>query len=351
MNAEYWKGKKVFVTGHSGFKGSWLCMMLLQMRAEVYGYSKSYNPTTPNLYDLCKGLGVYSTWADINDYPTLERSLAESKATHVIHMAAQTIVKDGFEDPYNTFHINTMGTLNLLETCRKNPIVSKVLVVTTDKVYGENLGLWGYRETDPLKAADPYSTSKACAELITDCFRTSYMNKFGKQIMTARAGNVIGGGDFNYRLIPMTMESLMKGEKPPIWDPTARRPWQSVFDCLNGYLMLMETQLNGAWNFGPRLEDCETVGTVVDKLCALWSDGTINWNTIECPDPYSLNTLLMLDTTKSNRLLNWHPKWNLETTIKEIVKWYKEYEFYVKYPRKDDIRSICERAFDRWLNS
>ena len=352
MNPNYWKDKKVFITGATGFKGAWLCLMLHKMGAEVYGYSKGV-PTIPCLYQLAQtwktdGKYIGDTRGDIRNLDLLKKSLAISNPSHVIHLAAQAIVREGFANPLDTFETNIMGTANVLEACRENPNVSTVLIVTTDKVYGEHPSIWGYRETDPVDYADPYSTSKACAELVTGCYRSTFMQKYGKKVATARAGNVIGGGDFAYRIVPMTMESLMKDTAPVVWDPNAARPWQYVLDCLNGYLTLLELAETdpktyvGAWNFGPPITECMTVGALVDKLTALWSGGIVNWDRVGCPDQYNLNVDIRLDAQKAAVYLGWKPKFELEDTVKAIVDWYHGYQ------RGENVREICDLELMRY---
>jgi CDP-glucose 4,6-dehydratase len=242
--------------------------------------------------------------------------------------------------------INTIGTGNVLNACRDLPIEA-ILMITTDKVYKDQKGYWPYRETDELGAADPYSTSKACAELVIDCYRESFLSNV--PLASARAGNCVGGGDWGYRVIPMIMDALMKDEAPPIWDPYAMRPWQSVLDCLSGYLRLIEYAYenpmgyNGAWNFGPSPDECYTVGEIAKRLCELW-DSTIKFNYVECPIRYNLNVDLRLDSSKARKVLNWKPKWTLDDILENLVEWYLGYQNLI------NIRGLCELTLERYEN-
>lgn len=344
MNKDFWKNQQVFVTGHTGFKGTWLCLMLKRLGAAIYGYSKGY-PTKPALYEQIKGwqfLDDSYVLGDILDYDNLRRHLEGINPSIVIHLAAQTIVKDGFLNPQDTFMTNIIGTGNLLNACRDLPIKA-ILIVTTDKVYGNQRRDWKYREDDPLGASDPYSTSKACAELITECYKKSFLQNI--PIATARAGNVIGGGDWQFRVVPMIMGALMKNEAPPIWDPYAIRPWQSVLDCLSGYLRLIEFAYEnpdiytGAWNFGPGTENFYTVGEVAKEICHLW-EPPVEFNYVSCPVTYNLNIDLQLDSTKAITTLGWKPKLNLDETIKALIDWYKLYKSGAI------VKEICEATLD-----
>lgn len=346
MNPAFWKDKVVLVTGNTGFKGTWLTLLLKRFGAKVYGYSIS-TPTDTSLFKLTHlDESVTTCWKDVRDYEALRTYVHAYNPRYVIHMAAQAIVKDGYAFPRYTFDVNVMGTVNLLQSCLDAASIFGVLVVTTDKVYGEGYDtIWGFRETDPMKAADPYSTSKAMAELATQCYGNT-LNGYWGRVNTARAGNVIGFGDFAHRMIPMTMEALMKNTPPPIWDASAVRPWQSVLDCLNGYLTLLEEQDNhneGGWNFGPNPEEELTVGEVVDKICELWG-GPYRVNT-GCPDKYTLDITLRLDSYKSRRLLGWKPRWSVDKTLEELVRGYRAY--------KDGVPAIqiCEDTLDAYLNT
>ena len=344
---EFWSKQRVFVTGHSGFKGAWLCLMLKRLGAYVYGYSKGY-PTQPALLQQIDGdtlIDVSFLGGDVVDEDDVRYHLKQANPTVVMHLAAQAIVKDGFKDPQGTFLTNTIGTGNVLNACRDVP-VEAILVITTDKVYKDTSDYWAYREIDELGAADPYSTSKACAELVVDSYRKSFLQN--TPLATARAGNCVGGGDWGYRVIPMIMSALMNGKVPSIWDPYATRPWQSVLDCLSGYLRLVEyayedpSDYSGSWNFGPDADEIYTVGEVAQRLCASW-DASMEFEYVECPVRYNLNVDLRLDSSKARKVLNWRPKWNLDAIIFDLIDWYSRY-----WGNRRSTRSICEKSLDNY---
>lgn len=330
MNKEFWKGKRVLISGHSGFKGSWLCLWLNKLGAKVYGFSLLDPPTQPSLYDLADvrellSPNIYA--GDITEYSSIKDAINIFKPEIVFHMAAQTIVKEGFIHPLETFKTNIIGTANLLQACKEVGGIKSIVVVTTDKVYEDQQWPWGYRETDPLGANDPYSTSKACAELITATYRQDKLGDL--PIATARAGNVIAGGDWSYRVVPMIMEALIKGEKPPIWDPTAIRPWQHVLDCLDGYMILAKKLYEGpnpylgSWNFGPSEEDYITVGELTDFMCQTWTEENLTYDKVQCPVPYNLEVDLRLNSSRARRLLGWKPRWNTYKAANRTVNWYR----------------------------
>ncbi len=256
-------------------------------------------------------------------------------------------MKDGFADPQGTFLTNTIGTGNVLNACRDLPLRA-ILIITTDKVYKDTSDFWAYREIDELGAADPYSTSKACAELVVDCYRESFFGMV--PLATARAGNCVGGGDWGYRVVPMIMDALMKDEAPPIWDPYATRPWQSVLDCLSGYLRLVEysyedpTCYSSSWNIGPDSDEFYTVGEVAKRLCNRW-DSAIKFDYVKCPVTYNLNVDLRLDSSKARKVLNWKPRWNLDAILDDLVGW------YTCYKHKIDVRDICNTTLDNYENT
>ncbi len=262
-------------------------------------------------------------------------------------MAAQTIVKEGFIHPLETFQTNIIGTANLLEACNKTKSIKAIVIVTTDKVYEDQQWPWGYRETDALGANDPYSTSKACAELIAATYRQDKLGNL--PLATVRAGNVIGGGDFAYRVVPMIVEALAKGESPPIWDPYAIRPWQYVLDCLSGYMTLAEKLYEGpnpylgSWNFGPSEEDYITVGELAILINDKWK-GQKTFTKVDCPDLYNMNIDLRLNSSKARRILGWKPKWDVYQTIDKVVNWYKGYS------KGYDVRELVHNDIDIWEN-
>lgn len=330
MNKDFWKGKRVLISGHSGFKGSWLCLWLKLLGAYVSGFSLPNPPTTPNLYDLARVEDLIDVcWkADIRNYLDIKDCIEKEKPEIIFHMAAQAIVKDGFLDPLTTFQTNIMGTANLMEACRQIDSIRAIISVATDKVYEDKQWPWGYREIDPLGANDPYSSSKACSDLITATYRQDKMGNL--PVATARAGNVIAGGDFAHRVVPIIVEALIKGQSPPIWDPYAIRPWQFILDCLAGYLILAEklyvdpSKYCGNWNFGPSEEDYITVGELAIFLNDKWK-GQKTFTKVECPDLYNLNVDLRLNSSKSRRILGWKPQWDIYKTIDRVVNWYKNY--------------------------
>ena len=336
IDQAFWKGKKVFLTGHTGFKGSWLCLLLHTLGARVYGYALK-PPTDPSLYELC-GLNklVDSTIADVRDGDSLTRSMAAARPDIVIHMAAQPLVRDSYKIPVDTYSINVMGTVNLFEAIRKCTSVKAAINITTDKCYENKEWLWGYRENEPLGGYDPYSSSKACSELVTSAYRSSYFNPLqyathGTAIASARAGNVIGGGDWaTDRLIPDCVRSILKGEPVVIRNPGAIRPWQHVLEPLSGYLLLAQRLVTDgplfaeAWNFGPDDNDAQPVEWLVRRLCEKWGQGA-SFIADQGKHPHEAN-FLKLDCSKARTRLGWHPRWALGKALDSIVDWTRAYQ-------------------------
>ena len=325
------KNRKVFITGHTGFKGSWLCLLLNQLGADIYGYALE-PPTNPSLYVEAKiGELVTSEIGDIRNYERLVKTLHKIQPEIVIHMAAQPIVRESYKIPLETYEVNVMGTANILEACRNTPSVKAIVNVTTDKCYENKEWYWGYRENEPMGGYDPYSNSKACSELVTSAYKNSYFNpmeynKHNVGIATARAGNVIGGGDWaEDRLIPDFIRAISNGEKVKIRSPHAIRPWQHVLEPLSGYLTLAERLFtegpaySQSWNFGPEENDAKNVEWITSKICELWGVEATYEIDIN-PQPHEAN-YLKLDCSKAKAELNWFPKWNIETTLKSIVDW------------------------------
>lgn len=325
--SEFWRGKRVFLTGHTGFKGAWLCKILERLGTEVTGYALE-PPTEPNLYDLISPK-IRSVIGDINDFSTLFAAFEAAAPEIVIHMAAQPLVLEGYASPKYTFETNVMGTVNILECVRLTEAVRSVLNVTTDKVYLNQERQRGYSEDEQLCGYDPYSNSKSCSELVTSCYTNSFLRKKDVAVSTARSGNVIGGGDFSAnRLIPDCAKATARGEKIIIRNPGSVRPYQHVLDTLFAYLEIIEKQhsdasISGAFNIGPSEEDCASSGKIADLFCTAWSDGAV-WEHIPTESPHE-SGLLKLDCAKIRKLLNWAPYWGIERAVKETAMWYKAF--------------------------
>lgn len=326
-NKAFWKNKRVFLTGHTGFKGSWLSLWLSQLGAKVYGYSLT-PATRPNLFDLANVENHIesSIIADIRDVDSLEKALLDSAAEIVIHMAAQPLVRYSYTNPVETYETNVMGTINLFEAVRNTETVKVILNVTTDKCYENKEWVWPYRENEAMGGADPYSSSKACSELLTASYRKSFFKYKGILVASARAGNVIGGGDWsNERLIPDFLNSIDRGCELLIRSPNAIRPWQHVLEPLSGYLNLTmklyqgHSELEGGWNFGPNENDAKPVKWIVEYLCDKSNNAT--WRIDANHQPYEANTL-KLDISKAMQHLHWKPRWRLEYALDMILEWH-----------------------------
>ncbi|MBE0067686.1 CDP-glucose 4,6-dehydratase [Thermoanaerobacterium thermosaccharolyticum] len=326
---EFYKGKKIFITGHTGFKGSWLCKILINAGAKVTGYALQ-PPTDPNLYTI-SGIQnqMRSIIGDIRDLKSLKKAFFEAEPEIAIHLAAQPIVRDSYRDPHYTYETNVMGTVNFLECVRESKSIKSVLNVTTDKVYQNNEWEWGYRENEPLNGYDPYSNSKSCSELITQSYKNSFFSERNIAVSTARAGNVIGGGDFaNDRIIPDCMRAAEKNENIIVRNPHSVRPYQHVLEALNAYLMIVEKQYQdkkyaGSYNVGPDEHDCITTAHLVDLFCEKWGNG-LKWISRYDGGPHEAN-FLKLDCSKIKNTFGWKPKWNIEEAIEKTVEWSKVY--------------------------
>lgn len=329
----FWKDKRVFVTGHTGFKGSWLSLWLCELGARVKGFALE-PPTTPSLFVVSEvAHGLQSVTGDINDFSQLQRELHEQRPEIVFHLAAQPLVRASYEDPLGTFQANVMGTANLLEAVRTCGSVRAVVVITTDKCYENREWAWPYRETDVLGGHDPYSSSKACAELVVSAFRKSYFSadtydRHGVCLASARAGNVIGGGDWaRDRLIPDIIRAFSDGQPVEIRNPASVRPWQHVLEPLRGYLMLAEqlyggrTDLATAWNFGPNISDAKPVEWIVTAASKFWGQGA-SWTSAHTGDIHEAQ-VLKLDWSKAAQELRWTPALTLEEALKLTLSWYK----------------------------
>ncbi len=329
ISSAFWLDKRVFVTGHTGFKGSWLSLMLSQLNARVTGYSLE-PPSAPNLFELARvGEFVDDIRGDIRDLHDLRLAMTAAAPEIVIHMAAQPLVRAAYADPVSTYATNVMGTVNVLDAARATPGVRAVLVVTTDKCYENKDWVWGYRETDPLGGHDPYSNSKACAELVAGAYRDSFFSKpRAAKIISARAGNVIGGGDFAAdRIIPDAFRAFLARRPLHIRNPAAVRPWQHVLEPLTGYLMLIETaitrndSLEGAWNFGPGSASEQSVEALVSRFIGAYGRGA-SWTHDHGDHPHEAN-LLRLDTAKAREILGWSPLLGFEETVDWTSQWYR----------------------------
>jgi CDP-glucose 4,6-dehydratase len=321
----FWQGRRVLVTGHTGFKGSWLALQLGELGADVAGFANGV-PTEPSLYELAEvAQDLVPVAGDVRDAEAVRRAVAEHRPEIVFHLAAQPLVRASYADPAGTFAVNVLGTVNLLEAVRGVEDVRVVVNVTTDKVYAPHEGGAPYTEDEPLGGHDPYSTSKACSELVTASYRASFAG--GPLLATARAGNVIGGGDWSAdRLIPDLMRGALAGEPVVVRNPGAVRPWQHVLNANAGYLLLAERlwhdpSLAGAWNFGPDAGDALPVSALVARLSELWGR-EIDVRAPEDAQPHEAETL-RLDSSRARDALDWRPHWNLERALESIVDWYR----------------------------
>lgn len=331
FDLSFYNGKKVLITGHTGFKGAWLCKILKKAGAQVIGFSL-VPPTTPSLFEIANiGEGITSIIGDIRDYDKIKHVFDKEKPEIVFHLAAQPIVRDGYKEPRYTYETNVMGTVNILECVRNSTSVKSFLNVTTDKVYLNKEWEWGYREDEELDGFDPYSNSKSCSELVTHSYQRSFFTdsegKLTLPISTARAGNVIGGGDFaNDRIIPDCIRAAKGGKEIIVRNPYSTRPYQHVLEPLYVYLMIAAKQyenLNyaGYYNVGPDETDCYQTGRLVDLFVTKWGDG-LKWINLHDGGPHEAN-FLKLDCSKLKKTFNWRPRWNLETAIEKTVEWAK----------------------------
>lgn len=329
MMLEFYKGRTVLVTGHTGFKGSWLCRILVNAGAKVIGYSLKA-PTTPSLFEL-SGIesSIQSVIGDIRDFKHLSETFKEYKPEIVFHLAAQPIVRDSYKDPVYTYETNVMGTVNICECVRNNPCVKSFLNVTTDKVYENKEWEWGYRENEPLDGYDPYSNSKSCSELVTHSYKNSFFRDMDVAVSTARAGNVIGGGDFaNDRIIPDCIRAMEKQEPIIVRNPHSTRPYQHVLEPLNMYLQIAQKQyedrsFEGYYNVGPDDCDCVTTGHLVDLFCKKWGEGA-TWINKFVGGPHEAN-FLKLDCSKVKKVFGWHPRWHIDEAVEKTIEWSKVY--------------------------
>ncbi len=346
MNLEFWRNKKVLITGHTGFKGSWLSLWLQSLGANVVGYALN-PPTQPNLFEIADVVqGMTSVSGDVRDLEKIQSVMAQHQPQIVIHMAAQSIVRYSYDNPIETYNTNIIGTANLLEAARHTKSVRVVVSITSDKCYENKEWVWGYRENEVMGGKDPYSSSKGCAELIINAYRHSYFSpqnyhNHGVALASVRAGNVIGGGDWaKDRLIPDIIRAIQAKEPVLIRNPHATRPWQHVLEPLNGYLTVAEhlweegVKYAEAWNFGPNENDAKPVSWIVQHITNLWGDGA-SWHMDQKEHPHE-DRYLKLDCSKAKTLLGWRPKLRLAVALEWIV------EFYQGYFQKKDMRKLTQ---------
>lgn len=349
FDISFYNRKKVFVTGHTGFKGAWLCRFLANMGADVTGYSLE-PPTSPSLYEIAGIAGdINSVIGDIRDYDSLENAFDKAHPEIVLHLAAQPIVRYSYKNPVSTYETNVMGTVNILECVRNRKCVKSFLNVTTDKVYRNKEWVWGYRENEELNGFDPYSNSKSCSELVTHSYKNSFFHNGSVAISTARAGNVIGGGDFaSDRIIPDCIRAAQKHEDIIVRNPFSIRPYQHVLEPLYAYLMIAAKQYEndiyaGSYNVGPNEEDCFETGALVDLFARKWGGG-MKWVNRNDEGVHEAN-FLKLDCSKLKTTFEWNPRWNLNTAIEMTVEWSK------CWISDGNVRSCMDSQIDAFLNN
>lgn len=348
FDLSFYRGRKVFLTGHTGFKGSWLCKMLANIGAEVTGYSLN-PPTNPSLFEAA-GIedDIRSITGDVRDYKTMKAAFDAAQPEIVLHLAAQPIVRESYKDPVYTYETNVMGTVNILECVRNSNCVKSFLNVTTDKVYLNKEWNWGYRENEELDGYDPYSNSKSCSELVTHSYKNSFFSDGHVAISTARAGNVIGGGDFAHdRIIPDCIRAVQRHEDIIVRNPYSTRPYQHVLEPLYAYLMIVEKQYEDCryadcYNVGPDDVDCFQTGALVDLFVSKWGDG-IKWINQYDGGPHEAN-FLKLDCSKLKSTFGWNPRWNLDTAMDKVVEWSK------CWMSGGDVRACMDRQIEEFLN-
>lgn len=350
LDTNFWNNKRVFITGHTGFKGSWLCLLLHHLGAKITGFALPPHGN-PSLYNVA-GVGdfVDSCFGDIRDIGALSGAFEKSQPEIVIHLAAQPLVLAGYQEPLETYSTNIMGAVNFLECVRKNNRVRSVLNVTTDKVYKNREWLWGYRENEILCGIDPYSNSKSCSELVTHAYKESFLSARGVSVSTARAGNVIGGGDFSdNRIIPDCVRSAYAGKKIIVRNPDSIRPYQHVLEPLFAYLLIAEKQykdsrLADSYNVGPDEADTVSTGRLADIFCEAWGEG-LSWETQDIVSAVHEAHCLRLDCAKIRNNIGWRPRWNLKTAVYKTVEWSRAFQ------KKENIQAVMMRQieeFEQW---
>ena len=350
INSSFWKNKRVFITGHTGFKGSWLSLWLQNMDATVKGYSLEPN-TIPNLFTKASVVEkMESEIGDIRDLNQISKSMFDFNPDILIHMAAQPLVRLSYQEPVETYTTNVIGTVNVLEAARKCKNLKAIVSVTTDKCYENREWDWGYRENEAMGGHDPYSSSKGCAELVTSAYRRSFFNgKDTASLASARAGNVIGGGDWSDdRLIPDILRAFEKSEPVVIRNPLSTRPWQHVLEPISGYLVLaQELYTKGddfaeGWNFGPKEEGCKPVNWILDKMVTQWGSGA-SWELDKNSNPHEAG-FLKLDCSKAGNRLKWQPKWELKETLEIIINWHQQ------HLKGADMKKECLKEINKFIN-
>lgn len=345
----FYSGKRVFLTGHTGFKGAWMCHILANAGAVLTGYALE-PPTDPSLFSLCgAGKNMTSVIGDIRDQESLARAFEQAKPEMVIHMAAQPIVSDSYKNPAYTYETNVMGTVHILECVRNSDTAKSFLNVTTDKVYLNREWEWGYRETDPLDGFDPYSNSKSCSELVTHSYKNSFLTGGRCAVSTARAGNVIGGGDFAHnRIIPDCVRAAEKGERIYVRNPHSTRPYQHVLEPLFAYLLIAKAQYEDKkyadwYNVGPDDGGCVTTGQMADLFCEFFENG-MTWESGSNPNDFHEANFLKLDCSHIKTVLGWKPRWTVREAVEKTVEWTKA------YLQNGDVLSVMNQQIKEYLN-
>jgi CDP-glucose 4,6-dehydratase len=346
--SNFWKNKKVFLTGHTGFKGSWMAIWLSHLGAEVKGYSLE-PPTNPSLFVEAKVKSlIESEINDIRDYTKLSLSIKNFSPDIIIHMAAQPLVRASYKNPLETYETNVMGTANILHAAIESRTIKAIVNITTDKCYENREIDIAYKENDPMGGFDPYSSSKGCAELVTSAYRESFLKNKNIGIASVRAGNVIGGGDWaEDRLIPDILKAFESNKSVVIRNPQATRPWQHVLEPLSGYLMLAEKLYNSpskfseGWNFGPNYQDVKPVGSILEYMTKLWPGSS--WQLDKSENPHEAN-LLKLDISKAKSKLQWKPVWSLETALNKIVKWHTSW-----IAQASSTQELCIKEINQYI--
>jgi len=347
VRPEFWQGRRVLVTGHTGFKGSWLSLWLQSMGATLRGIALA-PPTQPALFSQARVLeGMDHCIADVRDGAAIQSLVHEFQPELVIHMAAQSLVRSSYREPVETYATNVMGTVHVLEAARQAGSVRAIVNVTTDKCYENRDWVWSYREDEQLGGHDPYSSSKACAELVSSGYRKSFLQGTGTALATSRAGNVVGGGDWAAeRLVPDILRALERGEPVLVRNPRSVRPWQHVLEPLSGYLVLAERLFEHgqlfaeSWNFGPRDEDARSVQWITERLCSIWGSET-GWLAQPGQHPHEAN-YLKLDISKARQRLQWQPRWDVEGALLRVAQWHRA------WLKGEDMRALCLRQISEY---